>query len=121
MTFRERLKEEISYNGFVMKELADRAGLKPRSLEAYCRTSETRMPAADVAVRLAKVLNVTVEYLVTGEDKTTTKEDAKYIKFRKLNDMLLYLTDDDLADITDLVVGKYKRAVEKELEKKTVV
>ena len=31
------------------------------------------MPPADVAVRLAKALNVTVEYLVTGEGKTERK------------------------------------------------
>jgi transcriptional regulator with XRE-family HTH domain len=32
------------------------------------------MPAADVAVKIAKALGVTVEYLVTGENSSTSKE-----------------------------------------------
>jgi transcriptional regulator with XRE-family HTH domain len=32
------------------------------------------MPPADIAVKIAKALGVTVEYLVTGEDASTPKE-----------------------------------------------
>ena len=32
------------------------------------------MPPADIAVKIAKALGVTVEYLVTGEDSSTSKE-----------------------------------------------
>ncbi len=115
MTFRERLKEEISYNGFVMKEVADRAGLKPRSLEAYCRTSETRMPAADVAVSLAKVLNVTVEYLVTGEDSNAKKNDMEqYRKLRPLMDKLLFIPDEILKPIEAMIDAAYNAEFEKQ-------
>ena len=33
--------------------------------------TQNSMPPADVAVRLAKVLNVSVEYLITGEKSET--------------------------------------------------
>jgi len=32
------------------------------------------MPPADIAVKIAKALGVTVEYLVTGKDSSTSKE-----------------------------------------------
>lgn len=65
-SFAERLKEEIEYQGVTRKELAYKADIKVRALDMYLGT-QASMPPADVAVRLAKALNVTVEYLVTGE------------------------------------------------------
>jgi transcriptional regulator with XRE-family HTH domain len=35
------------------------------------------VPSADVAVKIAKALGVTVEYLVTGEDSSTPKEVSR--------------------------------------------
>ncbi len=40
-----------------------------RALDMYLG-SQGSMPSADAAVRIAKALNVTVEYLVTGEKET---------------------------------------------------
>ncbi len=65
-TFSDRLREEIDYLGLTRKELAYKANVKIRALDMYIG-SQGSMPPADVAVRLAKALNVTVEYLVTGE------------------------------------------------------
>lgn len=65
-TFADRLREEIEYFGLTRKELAFKAEVKQRALDMYLGT-QASMPPADVAVRLAKALNVTVEYLVTGE------------------------------------------------------
>lgn len=67
MTFRERLREQIEFCGLLDKEVAARAGITKRAIDSYVG-SESCMPSAEVAVRLAKVLGVSVEYLVTGED-----------------------------------------------------
>ncbi len=66
ISFADRLRAEIEYQGMLQKELAFKAGIKKRALDMYLG-SQSSMPPADVAVRLAKVLGVTVEYLVTGE------------------------------------------------------
>jgi len=66
--FANRLREEIEFLGLTRKELAYRADIKQRALDMYLGTQGS-MPPADAAVRLAKALNVTVEYLVTGENK----------------------------------------------------
>lgn len=67
-SFADRLRQEIDYLGLTRKELASKANIKQRALDMYLGT-QASMPPADVAVRLARALNVTVEYLVTGEIK----------------------------------------------------
>jgi len=65
MSFRENLKAELYCSGILVKELAAKSGIKKHTIDNYLSV-RGRMPAADVAVRIARVLGVTVEYLVTG-------------------------------------------------------
>lgn len=73
MDFADRLRAEIEYSGMLQKELAAKAGIKKRALDMYIGAQKS-MPPADVAVRLAKALGVTVEYLVEGRDSSSTQE-----------------------------------------------
>jgi len=73
MGFGENLKQELTYNGMLKKELAAASGVHKRAIDTYVRTRAS-MPPADVAVKIAKALGVTVEYLVTGEDPSMSKE-----------------------------------------------
>ena len=73
MGFGENLKQELTYNGMLKKELAAASGVHKRAIDTYVRTRAS-MPPADVAVKIAKALGVTVEYLVTGEDASIPKE-----------------------------------------------
>ena len=86
MSFKERLKEEISYQGLQLKEVALKANISKRTLDTYVDKRE-RMPAADVAVRLAKALDVSVEYLVTGKNPDNlSQEDCLLLdKWHKLD------------------------------------
>ena len=65
MDFRTRLRERIEFLGLRDKEVAEKAGITKRAIDCYVG-SRACMPAADVAVRLAQTLGVSVEYLVTG-------------------------------------------------------
>ena len=76
MTFRERLREQIDYCGFLDKEVASMAGISKRTIDSYVG-SEACMPSAEVAVRIARVLGVTVEYLVTGERNPQTHQNTE--------------------------------------------
>jgi transcriptional regulator with XRE-family HTH domain len=73
MGFGENLKQELAYNGILKKELSAASGVHKRAIDTYVRTRAS-MPPADVAVKIAKALGVTVEYLVTGEDSSIPKE-----------------------------------------------
>lgn len=88
MDFKTRLKEEMEYEGIQHKELASKAGIKPRALLTYV-ASKPSMPPADIAVRIAKALGVTVEYLVDGSDinnKIGSRELHLIANFEKLSD-----------------------------------
>ena len=67
MTFKDRLREEITYKGLLVKEVAELAGIPKRTIESYIG-AEAKIPNAEIAVKIAKALDVTVEYLVTGGD-----------------------------------------------------
>ena len=82
MDFRERLREEISFVGLSNKELAAKAGITLRSLVSYV-SGQSCMPSADVAVKIARALDTTVEYLVTGQNASLSDE-ASGEKTRRL-------------------------------------
>ena len=72
MSFKENLKSELTYQDMLVKELAEKTGISRHTLDNYLNVRE-RMPTADVAVKIAKALGVTVEYLVLGDDNNIEK------------------------------------------------
>ena len=84
MDFRSRLREEIEYSGMLYKEVAAKAGITKRTMDSYVG-SQGSMPAADIAVRLAQVLGVSVEYLVTGKtsENTVSRKDIHILSCLK--------------------------------------
>jgi transcriptional regulator with XRE-family HTH domain len=67
MGFKENLKSELIYSGIQVKELSAMTGIKRHTLDNYLNTHNA-IPNAETAVRIARALGVTVEYLVTGEE-----------------------------------------------------
>ena len=71
MGFKENLKSELQYQGLMVKELAEKSDISRRTLDNYLRENESD-PTADNAVKIAKALGVSVEYLVTGSDSSVS-------------------------------------------------
>ncbi len=105
-TFAERLKEEMDYLGLTRKELAYKADVKVRALDMYLGTQGS-MPPADVAVRLAKALNVTVEYLVTGTENGKNVEKNS-IQLEHLASSIKMLSDFDVETL-QIIVDRMKK------------
>ena len=84
MGFKENLKAELAYKDILVKELAAISGVNRRTIDNYLRENGSA-PSADVAVRIAKALGVTVEYLITGyegQQRNTSKvPDAKDVLY----------------------------------------
>ena len=78
MTFKDRLREEIEYKGILVKEISAEIGISNNTFLSYIN-SRNVMPNVETAVKIAKALNVSVEYLVTGEDSLHT-EKTKHLK-----------------------------------------
>ena len=69
MGFRENLKSELSYSGLLVKELAAKSGVNKHSIDNYLN-KRGQLPSVEIAFKIAQALDVSVEYLVTGEEKT---------------------------------------------------
>ncbi|MCR4712926.1 MAG: helix-turn-helix domain-containing protein [Treponemataceae bacterium] len=66
MGFRENLKEVLIYQDITVKELAERTGISKHTLDHYLTKNGSR-PQVELAVKIARALNVSVEYLVYGD------------------------------------------------------
>ncbi|MDR3303423.1 MAG: helix-turn-helix domain-containing protein [Treponema sp.] len=64
MGFKENLKNELVYNGLLVKELSAKTGINKYTLDNYL--SRCCSPSAEAVVKIAQVLGVSAEYLVTG-------------------------------------------------------
>jgi transcriptional regulator with XRE-family HTH domain len=67
MSFKENLRKELAYKGMLVKELAALSGISRHTLDNYLNV-RGHIPSADIAVKIAKILEVSVEYLVTGHE-----------------------------------------------------
>ena len=74
MDFKDRLREEIEFKGLLGKEIAAKVGISYSTFLSYI-DSRSVLPNVETAVKIAKVLGVSVEYLVTGEDSLHTEKN----------------------------------------------
>jgi transcriptional regulator with XRE-family HTH domain len=65
MGFKENLKAELVYSGMLVKELSALSGVSKYSIDNYLSV-RGQTPSAEAAVKIARALGVSVEYLVDG-------------------------------------------------------
>jgi len=80
MGFRDNLKQELNFSGMLVKELAATSGVQKRALDTYLLNENASIPPADSAVKIARALGVSVEYLVTGEDTVLPSDVRQTIR-----------------------------------------
>jgi transcriptional regulator with XRE-family HTH domain len=68
MGFRENLKEQLNFCGIYVKELASLTGLKKKTIDSYLKSVNSSVPSVEAAVAIARVLGVSVEFLVNGSN-----------------------------------------------------
>jgi transcriptional regulator with XRE-family HTH domain len=90
MSFKNQLRNIVKFKGLLMKQVARCAGIKESTFLSYV-DARGRIPPADVAVRIANSLGVSVEYLVTGTDTHETEAENFYRKYKQYEDILLAL------------------------------
>jgi transcriptional regulator with XRE-family HTH domain len=100
--FSQRLHEVIDFNGLLQKEVAARAGIKKRALDMYLGYRHC-MPPADIAVKIASTLGVTVEYLITGKTDGNSDNMRTYLKYRDIVDKLPCLSENSLKAVRDII------------------
>lgn len=66
MSFKYNLKNELKYQDIQLKELSGRIGVPYGTILSYVNHQEC-IPNVYIGYKIAKELNVTLEYLVTGK------------------------------------------------------
>ncbi len=79
--FWERVDGELEYLGMNRKTLAQEVGFNLGNIGKGIQLGSS--PSADTAVKIAKTLGVSVEYLVTGHDTQLSNEKIDLKKYRK--------------------------------------
>ena len=84
MSFKQNFKNELNYQDIQLKEFSGKTGIPYGTLLSYVNTRE-RIPRLDIGYKIAKELNVSIEYLITG------KSEDNYKKFNPTYKELLSL------------------------------
>jgi transcriptional regulator with XRE-family HTH domain len=101
MGFRENLKMELTNADIRVKELADLSGVKKQTIDSYLRENNYT-PSAVAAVNIARVLGVSVEYLVTGKETQEGKSPSSlHYELRSLIQSLEQLKKEDRKIVID--------------------
>ena len=88
MEFRDRLREEVEFKGLQGKEIAAKVGLSYSTFLSYI-DSRGVLPNVETAVKSAKVLGVSVAYLVDSKQSPGSSDPAEKMlisNFRNLSD-----------------------------------
>ena len=74
-SFKDRLRDEIEYKGLLIKEISAKCGISNSTFLSYVDARGV-LPNVETAVKIAQALNVSVEYLVTGENPQEKENSA---------------------------------------------
>ena len=73
MTFSDRLEIMLKQNGLNKAALSKMIGVSQPSITGW--KTEGSMPKADTACKIARILNTSVEYLITGQQQGKVKKE----------------------------------------------
>jgi transcriptional regulator with XRE-family HTH domain len=101
--FKKNLRAELDYLDLTVKELSAKTGVAKGTLDCYLGTRAS-MPPADIAVKIADALGISVEYLVTGKE-TKNKEALPVVNpaIRSIIAIILKLDEGALETMLNLV------------------
>jgi transcriptional regulator with XRE-family HTH domain len=99
LNFKGNLRAELDYCDLTVKELSAKTGIPKGTLDCYLGTRAS-MPPADMAVKIARALGVSVEYLVTGKDEKSGHSYSQII--RSILELLSELDERDQETVLGL-------------------
>ena len=77
MGFKERLRDEIEYRGLLIKEVSSALGISNSTFLSYIDARGV-LPNVETAVKIAKYLGVSVEYLVDSDNKIPENNSEEF-------------------------------------------
>lgn len=77
-TFIERLENILKQNKITQTEIAEAINLRRPTISEWKKNGN--VPAGDICCKIADFLNVSVEWLITGKDKSLSVHDRELLK-----------------------------------------
>ena len=106
MSFKENLKEAMYCKNLTTVQLAALTDINSGTISSYLKTKNS-MPPVDKALKLAKALDVSVDFLVNGFDSKTESSIQQKSPFTievfKIAQKMNSLDKDELEIITNLI------------------
>ena len=102
MAFKDNLREEIEYRGLLVKELSAKAGISNSTFLSYI-DSRGVLPNVETGVKIAKALDVSVEYLVTGQKEKAAENEKTDSIIREINRDLESLKKEELVTVQKML------------------
>ena len=106
MSFKENLKEAMYCKNLTTIQLAEMTDINSGTISSYLKTKNS-MPPVDKALKLAKALDVSVDFLVNGFDEKTESSIQQKSPFSievfKIAQKMDGLEKDELAIITSMI------------------
>lgn len=104
--FWEIVIDELEYQGMTRKQLAAKVNIDVSTIAMGVKRKS--IPQVDLALCIATALNVPIEYLVTGKNSPTKKEQKledlrKYHKYAKIIENLDSLPDYEKIPVINLI------------------
>ncbi|MBQ1628982.1 MAG: helix-turn-helix transcriptional regulator [Treponema sp.] len=107
MSFGKNLRIELYYHGLQLKEFAGKVGIAYPTLLTYVNTRQHIIPKADVALKIARALNTSVEFLVDGIEPDFSKIIPNYPTLEELR-MLPPNIQKNITELIHNLSEKYK-------------
>lgn len=106
----ERIDKSLHSKALTRVQLAPQVGITPATISAW--NTRGTIPAADVAIKIADFLGVSVEWLITGHDPDGLTESD-----RELLNMYHLLDERDKEDVRGIIEGKLERSMSRQGER----
>lgn len=114
MSFGDNLREMMKVMDVRAEELSALTDISVDTINSYLKTNGS-IPSADKAVKIAKVLNTSVEFLVTGFESEKIPfpqyDIFKMRRYAKTIDQLDSLPESSRYPIVDMINGMSERIV----------
>ena len=110
VTFVERIRKELDKKDISQYQLAKAVGITKTSFSHW--EQRGNIPSADIVLRIANFLGVSMEYLITGEETgSATMKEIEKLPERRLKDLTLVEIEQEklLKDYDEnLLLGNYR-------------
>jgi transcriptional regulator with XRE-family HTH domain len=77
MNFSRRFKRLRESRGWTQEDAAERLGVSRPTIAGYESEEKNRIPRQETLHKIAKLFNVSIDYLLSGSDKPMINDQAK--------------------------------------------